>query len=248
MNKILLEDFKTSLSDKVVNDKKKNLQKILEYLKNPIKIFSRVLLIFKKNNYEMNWEQRTEKMGNSSVFGNQINTEEQKKITNLHKKIILKCLDGELQKDCNILDFGCGYGRFSDLFVKELHCNYVGVESTNFFLKKFSNTKKEKYFSYNNLKEKKELDNYFDLLFVFAVFGGFKKSKLLNIFSMLEKKIKSNGKILVVEEIAEKEIENGWNVRTEKYYKELFSNFDISTKFYFLEDNRIKQIFFGTKI
>ena len=65
---------------------------------------------------------------------------------------------------------------------------------------------------------------------------------------MLEKKVKSNGKILVVEEIAEKEIENGWNVRTEKYYKELFNNFDVSTKFYFLEDNKIKQIFFGTKI
>ena len=65
---------------------------------------------------------------------------------------------------------------------------------------------------------------------------------------MLEKKIKPKGKILVVEEISEKETENGWNVRTEKYYKKLFNNFDISTKFYFLEDNRVKQIFFGTKI
>ena len=65
---------------------------------------------------------------------------------------------------------------------------------------------------------------------------------------MLEKKIKPKGKILVVEEISEKEIENGWNVRTEKYYKKLFNNFDISTKFYFLEDNKAKQIFVGTKI
>lgn len=251
MNKILLEDFKTTLSEaylKLAIDKRTTLQKILEYLKNPIKIFLKVLLIFKKNNNEINWEQRTKKMGNSSVFGYQIDEEEQKKITNLHKKIISKCLDGELKKESKILDFGCGYGRFSDLFVTEFGCNYFGVENTEFFLENCNDTKNKKYFSFNKLKEKKELDNYFDLLFVFAVFGGFKKNKLSDIFKILEKKIKPKGKILVVEEISENEIEGQWNVRTEKYYKKLFNNFDISTKFYFLEDNRIKQIFFGTKI
>ena len=249
MNKTLLEDFKTSLSEIIIPDKRTNLQKILEYLKNPLKIFLRIFLKSEKNNYEINWERRTDEMGKSSVFGNQIDAEEQKKITNLHKKIIFKCLDGKLKKGSKILDFGCGYGRFSDLFVTEFDCNYFGVENTEFFLENCNDTKNKKYFSLNKLKEKKELDNYFDLIFVFAVFGGFKKDKLSDIFKMLEKKIKPEGKILVVEEISEKEIESGgWNVRTEKYYKRLFNNFDISTKFYFLEDNKAKQIFFGTKI
>jgi cyclopropane fatty-acyl-phospholipid synthase-like methyltransferase len=248
MNKILLENFKTSLSDSVVRDKRTILQKIYKYIKNPIKIFPRILMEFKEYDYEINWDQRTEKMGKSSVFGNQINNEEQKKITNLHKKILFKCLDGNLQKESKILDFGCGYGRFSEFFVSELDCNYFGVENTNFFLKNCENTKRKKYFSFDQLKREKRYDNYFDLLFVFAVFGGFKKDKLSDIFKMLEKKIKSNGKILVVEATSEKEIEARWNLRTEKYYKNLFNGFDISTKFYFLEDNQVKQIFFGTKI
>ena len=48
-----------------------------------------------------------------------------------------------------------------------------------------------------------------------------------------------------IEAISEKNVEGVWSFRTEQYYKKLLSNFDISTKFYFLEDNKFKQIFFG---
>ena len=156
MNKILLENFKTSLSEITIPDKRTNLQKILEYLKNPLKILPRIFRGLKIYNHEINWEQRTEEMGKSSVFGNQIDAEEQKKITNLHKKIIFKCLDGKLKKGSKILDFGCGYGRFSDLFVTEFDCDYFGVENTEFFLENCNDTKNKKYFSFNRLKEKKK--------------------------------------------------------------------------------------------
>ena len=47
--------------------------------------------------------------------------------------------------------------------------------------------------------------------------------------------------------ISEKNIESEWSTRTEQYYRNLFKNFDISTKFYWLEDNRFRQIFLGKK-
>ena len=247
MNKICLENFKTSLSDLVNTQKKSNFQKILKYIKNPLKILPRIFWEFKKYNLELNWNERTKNMGNASVFGNLIDVVEQKNLTNIHTKILQRCLNEQIQKESKILDFGCGYGRFSNFFVEELDCNYFGVENTEFFLKNLKNEKNKNYLNFNQLLEKK-YDNYFDLLFVFAVFGGFKKKKLSNIFEMLEKKIKSKGRILVVEAISEKNIEGEWSVRTENFYKNLFKNFNISTKFYFLEDNKFRQIFLGKKL
>ena len=59
-------------------------------------------------------------MGNSSVFGNQISLSEQKKITDIHEKILLKCLNGNIELGSNVLDFGCGYGRFLIFSLKNL--------------------------------------------------------------------------------------------------------------------------------
>ena len=64
----------------------------------------------------------------------------------------------------------------------------------------------------------------------------------------MEKKIKPKGKILIVEAISEKEVEDEWSFRTEKYYTNLFKNFNVSTEYYFLEDKKFNQIFYGTKI
>ena len=41
-------------------------------------------------------------MGNSSVFGNQISLSEQKKITDIHEKILLKCLNGNIELGSNV--------------------------------------------------------------------------------------------------------------------------------------------------
>ena len=118
----------------------------------------------------------------------------------------------------------------------------------NFFLKNFQNSKNKTFLSFNDLKDNKTYENYFDLLFVFAVFGGFKKNKASNIFQILEKKVKPGGKIFVVEAISNKEVEDEWSFRTEEFYKNLFNNFDISTEYYFLEDDKFNQIFKGTKL
>jgi len=247
MKKICLENFKTSLTDFNKFSKKSSFQKILKYIKNPQKFLTRIFLEFKKYNVELDWNERTKNFGNSSVFGNQIDDEEMKNITNIHKKILLKVLGKISLKGSKILDFGCGYGRFSNFFVEELDCDYFGVESTEFFLKNLKNEKNKTYLKFDQLLDEK-YNNYFDLLFVFAVFGGFKKKKISNIFNMLQEKIKPKGRILVIEAISEKNIESEWSTRTEQYYRNLFKNFDISTKFYWLEDNRFRQIFLSKKI
>ena len=247
MKKILLENFKTSLSKLNTNSKSITSEKLIKYVKNPVKIFPRIIWEFKKHFKEMDWEKRSEEMGNSSVFGNQISVAEQEKITNIHQNILYKILEGNLEKGSKVIDFGCGYGRFSDFFVNKFNCDYTGIESTQFFLNKLENKKDKKFLSFDYLKNDMELNDYFDLLFVFAVFGGFKKRKASDIFEILEKKVKPNGKIFVIEAISQKDTEDEWSFRTENYYRELFKNFDVSTKFYFLEDEKFNQIFYGKK-
>ena len=95
MNKILLKNFSTSLTDLTNLNKQTKLQKILKYIKNPLNILPRILYEFKKYKFEIDWNERSKKMGNSSVFGNQIDEEEQKKIIRffalpLIKKILIQ--------------------------------------------------------------------------------------------------------------------------------------------------------------
>ena len=82
---------------------------------------------------------------------------------------------------------------------------------------------------------------------MFAVFGGFKKNKASEYFSNIREKGKTWSKIFVIEAISNKEVEDEWSFRTEEY-KNLFNSFDISTEYYFLEDDKFNQIFKGTKL
>ena len=64
MNKILLGNFKTSLTDLINKNKQTKFQKILKYIKNPLNILPRILYEIKKYKSEIDWNERTKKMGN----------------------------------------------------------------------------------------------------------------------------------------------------------------------------------------
>ena len=161
MSETILKNFKTSLSRLEEKNKTSIFDKVIKYIRDPSEIFQRLIWEFEKYNKEINWNERVEKMGNSAVFGNKISEKEQKKITKIHQKILYKVLKNKLKKNSRVLDFGCGYGRFSDFFVKSFNCNYVGVENTKLFLKNLKSEKRKKFLSFAYFKKNMESINDF---------------------------------------------------------------------------------------
>jgi len=246
---ILLKNYKTSLSKIETQNKEKIFTRALKFLYEPSKIFKKLKYeIVEKRIIECDTEERFSKMGISAVFHRNFNKKEREKITNVQKKIIFQILKKKLKKESKVLDFGCGYGRFSNFFVKRFSSFYFGVEKSKSLLKTLKNEKKKKFLSYSNFVKNKKFKGYFDLCFVVGVLGGMPKNKIKKYIKILKNSIKPNGLIFFIEIISDREIEGVWRLRTINFYKSLFSDFKILSEFYFIEDGRNKGIFLGKKI
>lgn len=241
---MMLKNYKTSFTALQKRSKRSFLSKIFKYIINPKKIFPRVLWEINKYDLEINWHDRVSEMGNSSVFANNISFKEQKKLTKIHEKMILKVLKKRVKKKSKLLDFGCGYGRFKDFFEKKLFLNYIGVEKEDLFLKNLNN---KNFLNFNKFKKIKKYNNYFDLIFLWAVLGGFNNKNINRIVKILKKKLSKNGTICFVEIISKREKQGGWRFRTIDFYKSLFNGYNVNSNYYFFEDGQKKVFFLVTK-
>ena len=235
-----LKNYKTSLTILVEKNKKSIFKKLFEYIKNPKKILPRILWEFKKHKKEINWNNRVKEMGNSAVFANKISIKEQNKLTKLHEAMLYKVLKFKVKKKSKLLDFGCGYGRFKKFFEKKLSLNYLGVEKEDLFLQKLN---KKKFLSFKRFKNIKKYNRYFDIIFLWAVLGGFNNKNIYQVVKILKKKLSRNGLICFVEIVSKIEMEGTWRFRTINYYKNLFNGYNVNSDYYFLEDGQ-KKVFF----
>lgn len=241
---MLLKKFDTSFSEVRNKNKTNYFLSIIKYIKSPKKLFKRLMWEFNKYNIELDWRKRTKEMGNSSVFEHNISEQKQQEITRTHEELIFKVLKNYVKKNMNLLDFGCGYGRFQNFFEDTLSMNYYGVEKENFFLKNLDN---KKFFDYENFKNLKKFDNYFDLIFIWCVLGGLNKKNLENILELLNKKLSENGIICLVDVVSKTEKQGYWKFRTLNFYQNLFKSFKINSDYYFIEDSIRKNFFLITK-
>lgn len=85
-----------------------------------------------------------------------------KRIFDAHVEIINKTIP----KDATVLDAGCGYGRMSELFNKEL---YVGVDFSPDFIKKSQAKYPDNLFYIMNLKKLDFKDGKFDWAFCVSI-------------------------------------------------------------------------------
>jgi ubiquinone/menaquinone biosynthesis C-methylase UbiE len=112
-------------------------------------------------------------------------------INQIHKKIILD----NIPKDANVLDAGCAYGRWADLFE-----NYIGIDLSPDFIKLAEGKHKDKKFLVGNLKNLPFVDKEFD----WSVCVSIKKMVIDNLgdeeWNKIEKELKRvSKKILILE-------------------------------------------------
>lgn len=108
------------------------------------------------------WKQRIDTAQKEHYSVYVTGEEDWKRINTAHKEII----EQEIDKDCIVLDAGCGYGRWSEYFSQE---KYTGVDFSPDFIDKA----KVKYPNYNfvvsNLKSLPFEDKQFDWSFCVSI-------------------------------------------------------------------------------
>ena len=129
-------------------------------------------------------------------------------------------------KEANILDFGCGTGRFSNDLAKLTKTGKVlAVDTEEEMIKLAKNSQRVKYQHINSFKQ---IKGKFDIIFIANVLGGIEVKNLKKIAKFLISKLKKNGIFFLNENtdnsnISKKETLREWSSRNEKFYIKLFS-------------------------
>ena len=226
--------------------------KLLNLLFNPLKLSYKLKNFHKrkKNSYEINWEERVNNFGKYSVIDTQTPKDEFNYVTNLQKKILLGNLRNYLTgKEKRILDFGCGAGRFSkDLSKLNKNLTVIAMDKEKKLIKLARSSKKVKFI---HLKKLNQIKYKFDVIFIANVLGGIKLNELKKITSYLNAKLRTNGIILLNENVdrkysGEKNFKY-WISRSENFYKNLFKDLSLKKVDEYKYLQNITSVFIGKK-
>jgi len=196
---------------------------------NPKKLIYKVKNINKnsKKNTVINWSDRTRKFTKYSVIDTQTPKDEYGYVTRKQKNFLFSNLKKFLTgKEANILDFGCGTGRFSNDLAKLTKTGKVlAVDTEEEMIKLAKNSQRVKYQHINSFKQ---IKGKFDIIFIANVLGGIEVKNLKKIAKFLISKLKKNGIFFLNENtdnsnISKKETLREWSSRNEKFYIKLFS-------------------------
>lgn len=104
-----------------------------------------------------------------------------------------------------ILDFGCGAGQFSTLFNSS---KYYGVDTNKKYIKFCKFNRKGNFFLIKNYPPYKFNKEYFDQILVSAVIHHINNNKLISISKELNKILKNNGKLMIIDHFTKKNQKN----------------------------------------
>lgn len=206
----------------------------------------------KKNKIEkINWTDRAKLYGKYSVIDKRTPTSEFNYVTKEQKKILFNNLKKYTSgKEKNILDFGCGTGRFSTELLKiSKKARVIAADKEKILIKMAKKTKKINFIhldSLNRIKKK------FDIIFIINVLGGIQDKELKKITFILIKKLNKNGILMLNENINNnfnsKKLFKFWVDRSEKYYKDLFKQLNLKKIDQYKYLDNFSVIFIGKKI
>lgn len=115
-----------------------------------------------------------------------------------NKKFIIKKFL-PLDKSINILDLGCGYGVFLNTCKKAGYRNIFGVEVVEKYIQ-FAREKFDiKTISNSEITDflESQEDRSFDVITAFDVIEHFEKDKILELFNLIYRKLKNNGRFII---------------------------------------------------
>lgn len=170
------------------------------------------------------WKRRAQRYGKRSVLNLAHDEAEYDHVTVWQQREIfphfVKMLDGTEQY---LVDFGCGPGRHTGELARLINGEAIGVDPTEKLLLTAPQQRNVTYqLMQNGLTS---LPNACaDVVWVCLVLGGLRDNSLQTAIHEIDRLLKPNGLLFLVENTAEKDSSKWWTFRSIEEYKNLFPN------------------------
>ena len=191
-------------------------------------MFSRILRKFKLrampgeySTVEAYWSERAKLYGKHSVLNMAHGKKEFDVVTAFQKQVLFPLLESELQgTEKNVLDYGCGPGRFTCDLAKLIGGDAIGVDITQELL---NIAPKSQSVTYQIIKsgEIPYADSSFDFVWVCLVLGGIAEEEITKTIIEINRVLRRGGLFFYVENTANAVSTNYWRFRDEATYLRL---------------------------
>ena len=176
------------------------------------------------------WEKRTKKYGKRAVLNIANKDKSIGEITDFQINEIFPPLQKHLNgQEQMVLDFGCGIGRFGKHLAELIDGKCVGVDPIQSLLDEAPKTSNTDFLQI--VEGRIPLDNNtFDLAWICLVLGGVPDKDLQNVVNEIQRVTKNEGIICLCENTGERKDGGYWFIRNEKFYQNLFTEFNLQTE------------------
>ena len=167
------------------------------------------------------WEKRVRQYGRRSVMNISHSDEELAKVTEMQKREIYPYFVSSLRGgERTVLDFGCGYGRFTPDLAGMIHGAALGVDPVKDLLKMAPPHEGVEY-RWTDGGRIPASDSEMDVVWVCLVLGGLKGGALSTAIGEIGRVLKQGGLLFIIENTSQKDAVPHWAFRTFEEYRAL---------------------------
>ncbi|MEI7441714.1 MAG: class I SAM-dependent methyltransferase, partial [bacterium] len=144
----------------------------------------------------------------------------------------------------NLLDFGCGPGRFTSDLAQIINGKAIGFDPTKGLIDLCKATPNTQFTYVYNFSDSQIL---FDVIWICLVLGGLSNEQLAFTVKKLEKVLARHGLIFLIESTSKNQTKGCWKTRTVEYYQNLFHSIPLKKIGEYFDANQEISIFAGRK-
>lgn len=245
----MLQTKKTSIIIK--RNSKKNeslLGRIVKFSKSPkllLKAIKQRLIPAKVE--DIDWNKRVDAHGAYSVIDSRHSPDEYDYVTNMQKDILFPLLRNMLNgHERNILDYGCGVGRFTKDLSLIINGKALGFDPTKGLID-LCKASDNVYFEHDEKFLYTEAQK-FDIVWICLVLGGISDKNLNDLAKKITNILNPNGLLFLVESTGFVPKETAWRIRKVDYYLDLFAGIQLEKLDHYYDADQEISIYSGRKL
>lgn len=174
----------------------------------------------------IDWSSRVEMLGVYSVIDTRHSPSEYDFVTKRQKEILYPLFLAELNGfEKNILDFGCGPGRFTGDLAAIINGEAIGVDPTSKLIENCPANINVSYICSSNFFECNQIK--FDIVWICLVLGGIPDSEVSALAKKILNSLSDNGLLFIVEATGSRNIDGSWRIRTVKKIADFFPRLNL---------------------